>query len=215
MRLRAVIFVNGDLPDPAAVEPLLQPGDLMIAADGGLRHLRALGRLPHMVVGDLDSVNPNDLSALQAAGVRILKYPPAKDETDLELAMNAALESGADHILLVGALGGRLDQTLGNLFLLSDPRFAALDVRLDDGQVEAFLIHSQADVTGEPGDTVSLLPLGAPVEGVTTDGLQYPLRGETLYPYRTRGISNVLCGHRALVSLSSGLLLCVHIRQIR
>lgn len=215
MRLRAVIFVNGDLPDPAAVEPLLQPGDLMIAADGGLRHLRTLGRLPHMVVGDLDSVNPNDLSALQTAGVRILKYPPAKDETDLELAMNAALESGADHILLVGALGGRLDQTLGNLFLLSDPRFAALDVRLDDGQVEAFLIHSQADVTGEPGDTVSLLPLGAPAEGVTTDGLQYPLRAETLYPYRTRGISNVLCGSRARVSLRSGLLLCVHMRQIR
>ncbi|MEN6409090.1 MAG: thiamine diphosphokinase [Anaerolineaceae bacterium] len=214
MRSRAVIFVNGDLPNPAAVEHLLQNDDLIIAADGGLRHLRALGRLPHMLIGDLDSVNPGDLSALQTAGVRILKYPPAKDETDLELAMNAALESGADHILLVGALGGRLDQTLGNLFLLSDPRFAALDVRLEDGQVEAFLIRNQTDVTGEPGDTVSLLPLGAPAEGVTTDGLQYPLRDETLYPYRTRGISNVLCGSRARVSLRSGLLLCVHMRQI-
>lgn len=214
MSSRAVIFVNGDLPDPAAVENLLLPDDLWIAADGGLRHLRAMGKLPHLLVGDLDSVDPDVLPELQAAGVRVLRYPPAKDETDLELALNAALENGAERILLIGALGGRLDQTLGNLFLLADPRFANLDVRLDDGQVEVCLIRSQAEIHGLPGDTVSLLPLGAPVEGVTTQGLQYPLVAATLLPYRTRGISNVLMGTFARVSLQSGLLICVHARRI-
>jgi thiamine pyrophosphokinase len=210
---RAVIFANGELNDLEAARVLLQPNDLLVAADGGLHHLQRLGLLPAVLIGDLDSVDPAEVPPLEAAGVRVLRYPPEKDETDLELALQYVLSAGCRAIRILGALGGRLDQTLGNLFLLSRSDLESCDVRLDDGREEVFLIRQQAVVEGLPGDTVSLLPLDGPAVGVVTQGLYYPLHAETLYPERTRGISNVLLAGRASVSIKKGLLVCIHTRK--
>ena len=182
---RAVIFANGELPDPIALARFLLPGDLLVAADGGLRHLYTLGLQPHWLVGDLDSVSPQDVRSLEAAGVRIWRYPVDKDETDLELALRAVLSNGCRSIRIAAGLGGRLDQTLGNLFLLQLPDLAGCDVRLEDGDEEVFLIRQEMEVVGQPGDILSLLPLGGPARGIWTEGLRYPLHGETLLPERT------------------------------
>jgi thiamine pyrophosphokinase len=106
-----------------------------------------------------------------------------------------------------------LDQTLGNLGLLLRPELDGLDVRLEDGREEAFLIRGSAEIQGRAGDIVSLLPWNDPAEGVTTHALRYPLRDETLYPDRTRGISNEMQGDTAQVSLRAGILLCIHTRK--
>ena len=90
-----------------------------------------------------------------------------------------------------------------------------VDLRLDDGLEEVFLIRACGQIEGLPGDLVSLLPLGAPAQGVTTRGLKYPLNGETLQMQRTRGISNVLLQPQAVVTLTAGCLVCVHRRQLR
>jgi thiamine pyrophosphokinase len=217
---RAVLFVNGELADMQVIGSLLAlpgglPQDWLVAVDGGLRHLRALGCWPHLLIGDLDSVSAGDLAQAAAAGVEIRRYPAEKDETDLELALGAALAGGHTLIRIVGALGGRLDQTLANLFLLSQPALAGRDVRLEDGHAEVFAIHpgQEAAIEGQPGELVSLLPLRGAAEGVITRGLRYPLHGETLWQERTRGISNALLGRQAWVSIHQGLLLCIHTRQ--
>ena len=210
---RAVIFANGELPDPAGAKALLQPGDTLIAADGGLHHLQALGLLPSLLIGDLDSVSPSDLEGLSGSDVTILRFPPEKDETDLELALGWAADQGFGAILILGALGGRLDQTLGNIFLLTWPRLAGIDLRLDDGWQEVTAITTTALIKGIPGETVSLLPLLGPARGIVTHGLRYPLHGETLWPERTRGISNELLEGQASVSLEQGCLLCIHTRK--
>ena len=80
------------------------------------------------------------------------------------------------------------------------------------GWGEAFFIRDTAEVNGQIGETVSLLPWGAPVSGVTTEGLEYPLRGEMLQPHQARGVSNTLTAARARISIQNGLLLCIHIR---
>ncbi len=208
----ALVFAGGEIESiPAARSVAQQPG-FRIAADGGLRHALALGLMPDVLVGDLDSVSPADLSAARAAGVRILKYPVEKDDTDLELALKLALNEGYSRVRLLGTLGGRVDHFLGNLFLLSRPDLAGLDVRIDEGGQEIFLIVRETMIEGHPGDLVSLLPLFGDAQGVETEDLYYPLRGETLYPYHTRGVSNVMLGARARIRLSGGRLLCVHIR---
>jgi thiamine pyrophosphokinase len=207
---RAIIFANGHLPDLEAARCLIRPDDFLIAADGGMRHALALGLLPSIVIGDLDSLTPDNRRRLEGSGVEIRQYPPDKNETDLELALRTALEAGYRSILVLAALGGRLDQTLGNLSLLTDPSLAEVDVRLDDGIEEAFFVRKQADVQGCPGDTVSLIPWGGLAEGVTTEGLRWPLRGETLYPEKTRGVSNEMLAEIATISLKSGLLLVIH-----
>lgn len=210
---RALIFVNGILPNRAAARRLLRPDDLILAADGGARHALVLGVTPAFIIGDLDSLTEEDKEQALARKARLLTYPPMKDQTDLELTLDYALERGCRQIRIVAALGGRLDQTLANLSLLTDPRLAEVDVRLDDGVEEALFIRQHVELEGAPGDTVSLLPWGGTVEGIVTEGLRWPLRGEALFPERTRGVSNEMLSNKASIQVAKGLLLCVHLRR--
>ncbi|MCX8026222.1 MAG: thiamine diphosphokinase, partial [Thermanaerothrix sp.] len=98
---RAVIFANGELADGEAVRSWLRPTDYLIAADGGLRHVQALGLQPHLVIGDLDSLSAEQVTALQTAGVQIERHPAEKDETDLELAIQYALRQGFKQMRVV------------------------------------------------------------------------------------------------------------------
>lgn len=211
---RLIIFANGSLPHIASARQLIRAGDVLIAADGGTQHVLALGLLPSVVIGDLDSLGPQARQALEAQGVEIRQHPRDKDETDLELALRYAHIAAYREIMILGALGGRLDQTIGNLSLLTGPEWADLDIRLDDGVEEALFTRSRCEVHGRPADIVSLLPWGGEVTGVSTAGLRWPFRAETLFPDRTRGVSNVMVSEDAVISLQSGLLLVVHRRQV-
>jgi len=216
---RIVIFANGELPDLDAARDLLGADDYLVAADGGANHLLKMGILPEIVIGDLDSIDEDTLFELTSAEVNIEQYSEDKDETDIELALCYSVELQPASILIVGALGGRLDQTLANLSILTNPTLPAIDIRLDDGIEEAFFCRAsaakggQAQVWGRSGDTVSLIPWNSPVEGVATEGLQWPLYGEALYPDKSRGVSNVMLGESASVKIEKGLLLVVHRRE--
>jgi len=213
--MRAVIFANGEFSDALSAQRLLRPDDLIIAADGGARHAFEVGVVPHLVIGDLDSLTSEDQARAIAAGSRILSFSPHKDETDLELALQQARHEGATEIVILAALGGRLDQTVANLLLMALPDIEGIDVRVVAGQQTAFLIHAGSDVCveGRPGDVVSLIPLGRDALGVTATGLEWPLRDDTLYFGRARGVSNVLIADRAQVRVRQGLLLCVVTRR--
>lgn len=211
--MRAFIFANGRLTDTDCIPGLLRPGDLLIAADGGARHALACGLTPHLLVGDFDSLTPAELAAFRAAGTEISQFPTRKDFTDLELALQAAGERGCTEVLIIGALGDRWDQTLANLLLPT--AFPNLDIRLVDGLQELALIRPGESkiLRGQPGDTVSLIPVAGDAEGITTTGLEYPLLSDTLYFGATRGVSNVLTGQEAAVTLDRGLLICVVIHE--
>jgi thiamine pyrophosphokinase len=219
---RAVIFANGFMPYLDPVRALLRPDDVLLAADGGSHHLHALGLTPAVIIGDLDSLDPGFRSLINSGQIEVVLHPRDKDETDLELALDYAVQHDYRQILIIGALGGRLDQTLGNLALLTAPRLSilrhgeeqAFDVRLDDGLEEAFFMCNRSEVRGVAGDIVSLIPWGGEARGVSTDGLRWPLHAETLYPDKTRGISNELLGESASISIESGLLLVVHRRNL-
>ncbi|HEY3310993.1 MAG TPA: thiamine diphosphokinase [Anaerolineales bacterium] len=210
---RALIFANGDFDHPELVRSLVQPADVILAADGGARHAASLGLLPSAIIGDLDSLSASELRSYQQQAVQILRFPVAKDETDLELALAHALHAGHNPILILGAFGGRLDQTIGNLAMLTSPQALRADIRLEDGLTEAFFVTSSALIHGSPGETVSFIPWGLPVEAVSTAGLAYPLNAETLFPHRTRSISNRMLADDARVTIGAGLLLCIHIRN--
>jgi thiamine pyrophosphokinase len=212
---RAVIFANGELPTDFLTFFKFQPDDFILAVDGGLRHLKACGRAPDLLIGDLDSVDPVEVTHLENLGVEVKRFPVDKDETDLELAMLEAVDRGFDNLVMAGVLGGRLDHTLTNLNLLMLPELTGRSVVIESGAEEVFLIRQAAPILGAPGDLVSLIPLKADVNGVTTTGLRYPLKYETLKLVRSRGVSNVMLANEASVDLESGILLCVHTRQIK
>ena len=210
---RIIIFANGNLPDLDKARTVLQPDDTILCADGGTRHALALGLKPDLVIGDMDSSEQGQLKQLADSGVEIELYPRDKNETDLEIALVRALEFDPTEIVILAALGGRMDQTLANISLLADPRLSAIDVRLDDGVEEIFLCRDQVWTRGGRGDLVSLMPWEGPVEGVQTQNLKWPLIRETLHPYKTRWISNEMISDSAAVKIDSGLLLVVHRRH--
>ncbi len=210
---RAVLFANGEAQSRAALA--LQGDDFLVAVDGGLHHLHALGLSPQLLIGDMDSLSAQEVEACKQAGAEVLRFPPAKNKTDLELALDEVLKRGYRNILIAFALGGRLDQTLGNLALLSRPDLGDCSVRIDDGLTEVALLRHIITLACQPGDTVSLLPWGGEAGGVVTHGLEYALEGETLLPWQTHGISNRCTGERFSVSLKHGALLLIHSRQIK
>jgi thiamine pyrophosphokinase len=209
---RAVIFVNGHIPDLNLVHPLIRSGDMILAANGGTSHALALGLIPSTVIGDLDSLSAEHRRQLDLAGTEFKRFPRDKNETDLELVLQFASDAGFSEILLVAALGGRLDQTMGNLALLTNPQLSSVDLRMDDGVEEVLLARQKCQIRGEAGDLVSLIPWGGEVSGVVTEGLSWPLCSETLSPYKTRGIGNEMVDRVVSISLESGQLLIVHRR---
>lgn len=205
----AIVIAHGDLTVTDEVEDLVRRADLIVAADGGSLHAVRHGWWPHWLVGDLDSTPPEIQRLLQAHDAAISKHSPRKDETDTELAVRVAVEQGADEIYLLGATGGRLDHTLANILLLGMEAFAPVRLTILAGQQRLTAIRGQGEIHGRPGDLVSLLPIGGDAVRIWTEGLEYPLRGETLRFGIPRGISNVLTAPIATIRLESGILLAV------
>lgn len=218
-----VVVLTGGDPIVPGLRHRLPADAQVVAADSGLHLADVLGLTVDVVVGDFDSVAPQRLEEAEASGARIERHPTAKDATDLELALDAAMRFVPDRVLVIGGHGGRLDHFLGNALLLASDVYA--DIRIDAfmGDAHVHVIRTDTELTGEPGELVSLLPVHGPARGVTTRGLLYPLDGEDLPAGSTRGVSNEFAEPRAHVSLSAGVLLAVapgalgtaHVRRAR
>ncbi len=205
--LRALLVGGGEIDEKALARELATPA-LRIAADGGGQAFVHHGAALDWLVGDLDSLSATDLAALQAGGTHTRVYSHDKDQTDLELALELAVELGASFATILGATGSRLDHTLANLGMLS--RAASLGVSATiraPGQRIGLLPPGRTTLAGRPGQVLSLVPLTSEVSGVFTEGLRYPLRGETLYLGRSRGVHNEFLLPEAAVSLTAGELL--------
>jgi thiamine pyrophosphokinase len=203
-----VVFTGGD-PVDAALRGRLPEGAFVIAADSGVSQAAALRYPVDVAVGDFDSVDPVALAALEAKGTRIERHPAAKDATDLELGLVAAAAHGATRVIVVGGHGGRVDHFLANALVLTSPAFAAMQVEALVGPARLVVVTDRAQLGGEPGDLVTLLPVGGAAVGVRTTGLLYPLAGEDLAPGTTRGVSNEFAAPDATVSVEAGTILVV------
>jgi thiamine pyrophosphokinase len=185
----------------------------VICADGGSRHVLALGMTPQMVIGDMDSLPPEMLDNLLESGCRILRYPARKDQTDTELALRYTLDQKPEEIEIYGALGGRIDHTLANISLLIMAAREGIKTRIIDETTELFVVSEGAEIRGTPEDIVSLFPLTTKVKGITLEGFEYPLQKATMAIGKPYGISNRLLGNRGAVSVSAGYLLVVKSRE--
>jgi thiamine pyrophosphokinase len=217
-----IVVADGDVPGRPALDaawPGWSDGDpAVIAADRGYLRALALGLRPSLLVGDLDSLDPEHVAAAEAAGVAIHRSPSDKDESDTELALLEAVATGATTVTVLGAFGGaRLDHALANLWLLAHPALASVAVVLLDAAARVSLLVAPGPggvpvtrpLPGPRGGLVTLLPFGGDATGVTTRGLRYPLRDEALRTGPARGLSNVREDADAAVTLRSGRLLVV------
>lgn len=210
-----VVVVAGGSKPSAQAFASVPPGAPVVAADSGADHALAAGLPVDVVVGDLDSISAAGLAALERAGVRFERHPSAKDATDVALALSAALALGPRRVLVLGGTGGRLDHLFGLLLLLGADSYAGVELDAILGRAAIHVVRRERVLAGRAGELVSLFALHGAAAGVVTQGLVYPLRGETLAPGSSRGVSNVFAGEEARVSLESGVVVAVRPRALR
>jgi thiamine pyrophosphokinase len=213
---KTVIFANGKpTTNLSEISDLIEPDDTIICADGGAVHALAAGLTPDLIVGDLDSL-PQDVQVMmQARGVEIESHSAKKDQTDLELALSTAIERGADEILLLTALGGRLDQHMTNVLLLTRREWAGVRLSLAEGNQRAWLLRGPdaLSIQGRPGDTFSLLPLSPEVKGLDIENVEWPLQNKTISLGSTLTISNVFRADTVTFRIREGIALAIQISK--
>jgi thiamine pyrophosphokinase len=213
--MKVIIFANGLIEPQSQFIPDLMPGDLVIAADGGIKNALICGFNPDVVIGDLDSIPACKKGELVAHGTQFITYPRDKDQTDLELALDYAVKIGAEASILIGLLGGRLDQTIANLLLLTKDTYSPMKLSIFAGQDTAHLLrdHDTISIESMTGDIVSLIPLSPLVTGVTTQNLRWPLNSAKLEFGSTLSVSNEMKAPNASIQIKNGKLLVIHRRN--
>lgn len=206
---RIVVLANGWWDKEWGSRELAR-ADVLICADGGANSAIASGRMPDVVIGDLDSITGENLSQCRTLGIEIQAYRREKDETDLELALKYAsgLCQERDELYVYGITGDRIDHVLGNVALLLAYARRSIHFRAKDQSQEMWIIQGREEIIGRAGQEISLIPLSESAI-VSTAGLYYPLRNERLYQASTRGISNVLVGAKAVVEVHEGWVMAV------
>jgi thiamine pyrophosphokinase len=209
------VFSGGAYRDPEFYRDFAKDADLIIAADSGGDLLLSLSIVPHILIGDMDSIGGAALRAFRERGAEIVELPPEKDFTDTEMAVRLAVERGAREIILLGAIGSRVDHTLANVSLLIFASERGASVRIVNEDQEAYLLAADVvnPIAGEVGDTVSLISLSDPTTGVTTHDLRYPLTHATLALMSPLGVSNEISGPEPWVEFGEGRLLLIRVRN--
>ena len=205
--MKAVIIANGNIKNQNYFSKIIKQADLIICADGGANHLKKMGILPHVIIGDFDSLSPQNKAFFEKKNLKIIKHPSDKDATDTELAADFAIEQNYNDITFIGVTGTRLDHTIANIFLLKKMAAFKIKCRIIDDNNEIFLVTDKITLTREKNSFVSIIPLTEKVEGITTSGLKYPLTNAEIKSGTSLGISNQFSEERALISLKKGILI--------
>jgi thiamine pyrophosphokinase len=203
-----LVVAGGARPDPLVIAALPE-FDRCVAADSGADLAIAMGLRVDLLVGDLDSISADGLTRVRNDGADLREHPRNKDKTDLELAIEVALDEEPDRLVVIGLAGGRLDHALANIGVLAAAGRNGTEVDGLVGSARLAVVRGRRTLTGVLGETLSLLPLVGTARGVTTTGLEFPLDDEPLLAGSARGISNRFIAPEATIVVRSGSLLAV------
>lgn len=192
--MRAVIIGNGTVRDYDKIKSYIKSDDFVICADGGYCHALNMGIRPRAVIGDFDSTSEAEIDA------ELIRYPGRKDFTDGELCVDYAIKHGAENILLLAMTGTRLDHTINNIMMLT--RCGGMVV---DEENEIYILRDKVELWGKKGKTLSVIPLCGNLEGISNEGMEYPLHDEVLEFGTCRGNSNVISEDYCSVSIKKGI----------
>jgi thiamine pyrophosphokinase len=211
--MKSYIFIGGGV-DKASLESPIQENALVIAADSGYDNAKALGYAERcdFIVGDFDSTKEKAF----CSRAKIIRVPSEKDETDTQLAINTAIENGADELYIIGGLTGRLDHTLSNIYLLESLTNSGIYACICDGKNRVRYLKERSSLLIQKSEYkyFGLLPADREIKGVSIDGAKYPLKNAKL----TRNdpsfaISNEVTENFAMVSTKKGGLFVIESKE--
>ncbi len=210
-KTECVIVAGGKFSLHPEIQKRLDKAHLILAADRGGNHLMKMNILPHYLMGDLDSIDPNVLAWMKKRKVPVISYPSKKDYTDTELCIQFAREKGATDITIAGATGSRFDHSAANFLLLEPLCVSGIPARITDEhntvQVLCAKGINKLKLTGSQEDFVSVIAVSEVVTGLSITGLEYPLQNASISRGSSLGISNRFQADVAEISIESGTLM--------
>lgn len=207
--MRAFIYVGGKIfPDNITEHP--KGEDLRIAADGGYANAMLLGERIDIAVGDFDSFSKQKIDE----GVELVEFPKDKDLTDSQICIETAISRGANEIIMIGGLSGRLDHTLANLAILQDLRERHIHGYITDGNNRAHFIRSTSHLVARSAyKYLSLIAADETCKGVSIQGCKYELKNQPIHRRLQFAVSNEITGNCALISVKKGGLYIIESRE--
>ena len=186
---------------------------MRIAADSGYRNAKLLGERVDIALGDFDSLG-DGVSELPE-GIEKITVPAEKDETDTQLAVSTAISRGADDIVIIGGIDGRLDHALSNLAILEAMSEAGIHCVMTNGQNRVRYIKSTSTLIARSGfDYLSVIAADDTVKGVSVEGCKYPLTGAKLSRKFQYAVSNEIVGNCALISVKRGGIFIIESKDV-
>jgi thiamine pyrophosphokinase len=189
--MKCIIIANGDFEYIGAAKVAIDRAELIVCADGGARHLKALNIHPHVLIGDFDSIQSEDRRFFETERTIIISHPADKDKTDSELCIDWAIQNKATDISLLGVIGTRMDHSLTNVYLLIRLARQGITARIINSHNEIHIVRDFLELKGRPGEYLSLVPISEKVSGITLKGLEYSLNEAEIEMGSSLGISNV------------------------
>ncbi|QEK12003.1 thiamine diphosphokinase [Crassaminicella thermophila] len=211
--MKFIVVSNGNICDFSLIRKVIDKDAIIICADGGARYLFKMNILPHVIIGDLDSLDEELKDFFKKKNVDFYKFPQKKDYTDTELAIEYALSKGATEIIFLGAIGSRMDHTIANITLLLPLVKKGIKAKVIDDYNEIVIVNKDLKIKGEIGEILSIIPISEKVEGITLKGLEYPLNDATISMGETIGISNRFIETQAKISIKKGNILVIKARD--
>ncbi len=198
--MKAFIYTGGKI-HPAHITEFPHEGDMILAADSGYSNALALGVKPQILLGDLDSLADHE----PPRDIELIRVPAEKDDTDTQLAVRTALERGADEIVIVGGLEGRLDHTLSSVAILEYLDQNHIHALMTSGKNRVrFLRNNSTLIARSAYRYLSLIAADPIVKGVTLEGCKYPLKKARLSRTFQYAVSNEIVGNCAFLDVRRG-----------
>ncbi|MDD3853804.1 MAG: thiamine diphosphokinase [Syntrophomonadaceae bacterium] len=208
--MKCTILSNGEYGPLAMYRQVILQSDLIICADGGADVLYEMELIPHVIIGDMDSISPESLQYFSRMEVQVLKYPRNKDFTDTQLAIAYAEQQGAEEVIFLGTLGKRLDHTLSNLFSSMDMVRKGKKITHYSPECIVYVFSGELEITGNIGEIISVMALTDVCQGVYETGVAYPLEDVQFEIDKPYAVSNHLIADQATIKVREGILAVFH-----
>ena len=208
--MRAILFVNGIYSCYTRYQRWIETADCVVCADGGANQAYEWQVPVHYLVGDMDSIRSDVFDYYKTQSTQIFSCSPIKDETDTQIALNLLMSLGADEVIFVGSMGGRLDHSFSNLLITLPYVHKGMKFLHIDTDCQIWITASEVEILGNPGDIVSVFSLTEKSQGVNVDGFQYPLQDAELFLDHPYAVSNILLGSQGSISVHNGILAIIH-----
>ena len=203
--MKCVIVTNGQIEDYQWLKKQVESADILLCADGAAKHLMNIGVYPDRILGDFDSIDQESLEWIRKKKIREEHFPTKKDVTDTDIAIDHALSYQPEEIIILGAIGNRMDHTLGNLYLLEKYRNSVESLIIMNPQNMISLIEGTVNIQHQKNTTASIIPISEKLEGITLEGFEYPLKDAALIRGESKGISNRIVEENATVCIEKGI----------